>query len=151
MERSAQSLLTWEPCSLLHCTAWNIFHVTDEGGNVKNYVHAEISKIAKHLINDTIDFKKQYSKKSFLDIVKQIDNLMIKDNKVVLRDFKDIFHSSRELKLDGDNTENQKTLKSTILSKLKSNNVEYNDISLNSDIKSDEKIWKKANKKIKPN
>jgi len=120
-------------------------------GNVKNYVHAEISKIAKHLINDTVDFKKQYSKKSFLDIVKQIDNLMIKDNKVVLRDFRDIFHSSRELKLDGNNTENQKTLKSTILSKLKSNNIEYNDISLNSDIKSDEKIWKKANKKIKPN
>lgn len=40
MERSAQSLLTWEPCSLLHCTAWNIFHVTDEGEKQKYNLRA---------------------------------------------------------------------------------------------------------------
>lgn len=117
-------------------------------GIIENDVHVEISKMANNILNEPDKFLAENKNKKFLDIVKKIDNLMVKDNKVVFRGFKEIFFAVRNEKLDNTLYSNKNKLQEIIQSKIRGVKITENDIEIDHNIESNKKIWDKARQKI---
>lgn len=119
----------------------------DSYGVIQNDVHIEISKMAKHFLSNERHFINSYKNKSLIEIISKIDNSMIKEGKISIKSFKDIFFLTRERYLNEKVFDTNNDLKNFISNKIKGVNIDEKDLNINIQ-NSNSSDWKKARKTL---
>lgn len=114
---------------------------------VENDVHIEISKMAKHFLTNERNFINQYKNKSLVDIVSKIDNGMIQDGKINIKNFRESFYLIRDRYLNKKIFDTQNELRNFIHQKTKGIDITEQELKVDSQ-NSSSLSWRSARKTL---